>query len=268
MGQGDFKAAARALSVAFEEGTITRLELMQIAAQCPDLIVAGVNDYDLGDSFRLALIDTLSSLADPLLTIARLNVDQEPNQRFSSRIAGVLASLVDRGTVADARAVPILQKLLSGNQMLGEKVNLYPVLAQLAALGDPDALALVRGANVGVFAPGLRTLMNPPAVDELGRDLAGAVIYSIQYNKGRWGDRPVQLRGGDTIVSLGGERVTSATGFFHALKKHHNLGANEFVDAGVLRPSTSDQGRFEHATVRLDPGDLQLLYGVYSVKRR
>ena len=214
------------------------------------------------------LVDTLSSLQDPLLTIARLDLEREPSQRFSSRIAAVLAGAVDRGAVPDARVVPVIQKLLAGNQMQGEKVNLYPVLAQLASQGDQEAQAMLRDAQAGVFSSGLQTLLHPPDRDELGQDLSGAVIYSIQYNKGQWGGRPIQLRSGDTIVSIGPDRVAPAAQFFNALKKHHGIAADGRVDAGVFRPAAGQPGRFEYATVRLDPGDLQLMYGAYSVKRR
>ena len=104
--------------------------------------------------------------------------------------------------------------------------------------------------------------------DELGRDLSGAIIFSIQYKKGRWADRPIQLQSGDTVVSIGGERITSAAAFFRALRQHHNLDSNDHLDAGVLRPIGQAPRRFEFTTVRLDQGDLQLMYGVYTVKRR
>ena len=261
-------AATGALNAAFADGSISGLELMQLAADNPGLIVAGVNDYALADPFRLALIDTVTRLKDPLGTIACLDVDREPNQDMSSRIAGVLAGLVDRGSVADGRAVPVIKKLLAGNPMRGEKNNLYPVLAQLAAQGEQAARALVRGADVGAFSPGLATLLDPPARDELGRDLSGAVVYSLQSNKGRWSDRPAQLSSGDTVVSMGGHRVTSAAAFFEAIRKHHKLGGNDLVDAGVFRPTAQAPRRYEFSTVRLDTGDLQLVYGAYTVKRR
>jgi hypothetical protein len=46
-----------------------------------------------------------------------LDLDGEPNQRFSSRIAAVIAGAVDRGASPDARVVPMIRKLLGGNPM-------------------------------------------------------------------------------------------------------------------------------------------------------
>ena len=97
--------------------------------------------------------------------------------------------------------------------------------------------------------------------------MTGAIIYSVQYNKGQWESRPRQLQGGDIVVSIGADRVASAQDFFALLKKHHGLGQNDLVDAGVFRQIPQYPGQFEYRSLQLDPGDLQLLYGVYSVKR-
>jgi hypothetical protein len=50
-----------------------------------------------------------------------------------------------------------------------------------------------------------------------------------------------------------------AAQFLNALEKHHGIAPDGLVDAGVFRPAAGGAGRFEYATVRLDPGDLQLM---------
>lgn len=266
LASGDLRRAAELLSAAYERGDVTRLALMQVAVEHPELLVAGINAHDLPDAFRAVLIDTLSSLADPLAAVSRLDLAGEPNQSFSARVADFLAQSVERTAAADTRTVAAIEQLLAGNEMVGEKVNLYPVLAQLGALGDERALALLREVDVGVFGSGLRSLLHPPARDERGKPLTGALVYSVQFNKGQWENRPRQLQSGDIVVSIGGERVASAADFSRLVKQHHGLGALEYVEAGILRP-TAYVGQFDFTTVQLDPGDLQLLYGVYTVKR-
>lgn len=267
LASGDVAGAAQRLSEAFERGELTRLQLMQLAVANPGLLVAGLEDHALSDRFRSVLIDSLTSLEDPLGAISALSLEREPNQGFSSRIADILAESVDRAAAADLRAAGAIEKLLAGNEMHGEKINLYPVLAQLGAQGDARALALLQGAELGIFSPGIRSLLDPPARDERGQPLTGALVYSIQYNKGQWGDRPVQLEWGDIVVSLGGERVTCAQDFSKQLTAPRASGASDFLEAGVLRPSPGQAGRFEFRALQLDPGDRRLLYGVYTVKR-
>jgi hypothetical protein len=225
---------------------------VQLAVRHPEQVVAGINAHDLPDAFRAVLIDTLSSLADPLAAVSALDLAGEPNQRFSSRIAAFLAQSVERGAVADARAAGAIEQLLAGHEMQGEKVNFYPVLAQLAALGDARALALLQDARVGPFAAGLRSLLEPPSRDERGATLTGALVYSVQFNKGQWESRPRQLESGDIVVSIGGERVTSAADFARLLKAHHGLGR-----ASTSRPGSSGRAPSPHRSGRRSAGSLR-----------
>ncbi|HEX6882375.1 MAG TPA: hypothetical protein VF530_03280 [Planctomycetota bacterium] len=265
LAQGDLVAGADALAAAFEAGTLGTLELMQLAVQYPPLLVAGVNEHALPDEFRAVLIDALSSLDDPLGTIAALDLEGEPNQGFSARIARVIARTLEQGTGSDERVAPAIERLLAGNEMGGEKVNLYPLLAQLSGQGDARARAALAGIDPGFHGPGLRSLLEPPPADASGS--GGAVVYSVQYNKGAWSHRPRQLEGGDVVTAIGGERVSTAADFFRLLKGHQAPGLAEWIDADVLRPAGSSPQRYQALRLQLDPGDLQLLYGVYSVQR-
>lgn len=265
LAQGELDQAAEALAAAFGAGRLSALELMQLAVEHPPLLVAGVNAHALPDEFRAVLIDALASLDDPLATLAELDLEGEPNQGFSSRIARLLAREVEQGPALDARAAPAIERLLAGNEMRGEKVNLYPLLAQLGVQGDVHAQALLARIDPGFHGPGLRSLLEPPPAD--ARSSGGAVVYSVQYNKGAWSHRPRQLEGGDVVTALGGARVATAADFFRLLKAHQAPGSAAWLDADVLRPVGGSPQRYQALRLQLDPGDLQLLYGVYSVKR-
>jgi hypothetical protein len=255
------------LNAAFADGSISGLELMQLAADNPGLIVAGVNDYALADPFRLALIDTVTRLKDPLGTIACLDVDREPNQDISSRIAGVLAGLVDRGSVADGRAVPVIEKLLAGNPMRGEKNNLYPVLAQLAAQGEQAARALVRGADVGAFSPDSRPCSIPRARRARARSIRSRrLLAAIQQG-------PVERPTGPTEQRRHGRPPWVAIASLRRRRSSRRSGSTtSWAETTSWTRVCSDPPRrptrYEFSTVRLDTGDLQLVYGAYTVKRR
>ena len=210
LARGDLAKATQTLEDAFASGDLTKLELMNTAVAHPELISAGINDHDLADRFREVLIDSLSSTDDPIGVLRDVDLKGEPNQRFSAKIASLVRSVVDKNTEADARIFAQVQDLLAGNPMRGEKINLYPALAQLGSRGHEPARAaaekFVRESD-SMFAKGVSTLLDPPSYDHLGRELRGAVIFSSQYNKGEWAKRPKTLFIGDIVLSIGGESM-------------------------------------------------------------
>lgn len=123
------------LADALENGGLNRLELMTVVVANPELISAGINNHELANRFREVLIDSRSSTADPIGVLADVDLEGEPSQGFSSKIASLVRSIVDRNTRADARIFSQVQDLLAGNPMHGEKINLYPTLAQLGSRG-------------------------------------------------------------------------------------------------------------------------------------
>lgn len=263
---GDPDAAARLLADAFTSGELTRLELMNLAVGHPELIRAGINDHAQADAFRDALIEALSSTDDPIGILAGVNIRGEPNQAFASRMAAHVRSIVDGSEAADGRAFGVIQALLAGNPMRGEKINLYPALAQLGSRGDDEARAFVEQwirDSQSMFADGVRTLLDPPRSDEVGGDLRGVVIFSSQFNKGDWSHRPKTLELGDIILSIGEVTIGNRGDFQKAVSRYPGGDGQSFVPVKVY--ARLPDGSYQVEIRQMDPGDFRLMYGVYTV---
>ncbi len=263
------------LAAACENRDLTALDVMNLVANMRELLVAGLNDRELPESFRSILIDSLGSVPDPLGLLTEVAIKEESSQTLSARMAAFVSDRVEADAEADPRASPIIKRFLEGNDMHGNKINLYPTLAQLASLGDAEARAAVDAflETKSIYQPGIRALLDPPSRDEKGNDLRAAVIYSIQFNKGKWEDRPRQFQVGDIVVSIGGIEVRNSVDFHFAIRKFKSDAKSEaddgFVAATVYARTGEDIGSgYKLVSRELDPGDLRLMYGVRSIKRR
>lgn len=255
------------LSELYFDGDLTALDVMNLAVALPDFIVAGLSDHDLPEEFRSVLLSGLENVDDPLDLLADIAVEDEPSQRLSARMADIVNGHVDDLVDFDDRAAPVIRRLLSGNDMHGNKINLYPSLAQLAGLGDEGARQVVESflSKGNIFTPGIEALLDPPDRDEDGIPLAAAVIFSIQFNKGNW-PRPRQFKNGDVVLSIGDSRVTDRASFFAAIKRYKGGTGDELIPARVYVARGDGNTGYDLVTRELDPGDFRLMYGVRSIR--
>ena len=262
----DDLAVVRGIAEAFERGERTPLDVMNLAVTRGELIVAGLNDPDLSLTFRSILVDSLASVADPIALLSEIEVEREPSQRISARLGDLVIDEVDDAEEVDPRVVPVVERLLAGNDMFGQKVNLYPTLAQLGHRGDPAAREHIERylEEPRFIRAGLEALLDPPSHDEQGQALRAVVIYHIQFNKGKW-TRPRQFQMGDVVLAIGDVPVHGRADFVRAIRQHRSRETEEFVEARVFARSEGAE-RYEPVTRLLDPGDFRLMYSVSSIR--
>ncbi len=118
-----------------------------------------------------------------------------------------------------------------------------------------------------MFSVGVRTLLDPPPYDDLGRSLRGAVIFSSQFNKGEWGHRPKTLSLGDIVLSIGDVKVLGGSDFYKAVNRYQGRTRDQdLVEVKVFAQRPDDSGAYEVQIREMDPGDFRLIYGVYSLR--
>jgi hypothetical protein len=265
-------ASIRALAKAFADGELTKLDLLNLLAEPgrEALIAAGLNDRDQPDRFRKVMLEAIENVDDPLSVLVKLDLETEPNQGFSAYLGHLVMDAADRGN--DDRAFDVIRRLIAGNAMHGNKVNLYASLAQMAGRGDARSTDAVRAHLAAhgdfFFAASLRVLADPPKTGEEGAPLAGVLLYSIQFNKGKWKDRPRTLAMGEIVTRIGEDPVTDRRTFYSAIDRNKERAKERYVEVRVLIPDPADPTRYSAETREMDPGDFRLMYGAFSIGQK